>query len=235
MRWYRPNHEAHYDPNYTTLGEIGVLKRTLDRLQRVYGSHKHFPIWDTEFGYLTSPPKHRNKYPWVHPDTAAYYINWAEYIHWKDSRLVSFNQYLLHDPLPAKRSNDWGGFASGLLTFSGHKKPAYDAFRLPLYLPSTKTRRGHGLEVWGCARPAYFGLRDLPGTPESVQIQFEPRGSQTWTTVSTVPITNAHGYFDTHVVFSSSGTVRLVYTYPPDPRLPGGETVTSRRQQITVR
>src|SRR5436309_2188383 len=36
MRWYRPNHEASYDPQYTSLGEIGVLKRTPDRLQRVY-------------------------------------------------------------------------------------------------------------------------------------------------------------------------------------------------------
>ena len=64
MRWYAPNHELDPDPtngsitaDYTSLGVIGNLGRALDRLQRVYGSDTRFPIYDTEFGYITSPPK----------------------------------------------------------------------------------------------------------------------------------------------------------------------------------
>ena len=30
--------------------------RVLDRLQRTYGSATRFPIWSTEFGYITNPP-----------------------------------------------------------------------------------------------------------------------------------------------------------------------------------
>jgi hypothetical protein len=230
MRWYRPNHEAQYDPQYTSLGEIGVLKRTLDRLQRVYRSGKHYPIWDTEFGYITSPPKHRNKYPWARQDTAAFYINWAEYIHWRDRRLVAYDQYLLHDPLPPRASNDWGGFASGLLNFDYTPKPLYNAYRLPLYMPKTS---GNPLEVWGDARPARFALAELSSVPENVQVQWAPRGGG-FSTVATVRITNPHGYFDTRVRFPGAGTVRLMYTYPSgDPRLPAGQTVVSRYQNIS--
>jgi hypothetical protein len=235
MRWYHPDHERHYDPNYTTLGEIGVLKRTLDRLQRVYGSGTRFAIWDTEFGYITSPPKHDNKYPYVSPTTAAYYLNWAEYVHWRDPRLRSYNQYLLRDPLPALPSNDWGGYASGLLTYQGKPKPGYDAYRLPLYMPSTKAKSGQSLEVWGCARAAYFASKDAPDQPAQVEIQFAPSGSSSWRTVSTVKISDPRGYFDQHVVFRGSGTVRLRYTYPTgDSMLPDGTTITSRSQRLTV-
>ena len=63
MRWYKPNHEQNPDPvnhssttDYSSLGVIGNLTRALDRLQQTYGSRTRFPIYDTEFGYITSPP-----------------------------------------------------------------------------------------------------------------------------------------------------------------------------------
>jgi len=56
MRWYPPNREKFPDPNNTSLGQIGNLTRSLDRLNRMYGSHKRFPIYNTEFGYITTPP-----------------------------------------------------------------------------------------------------------------------------------------------------------------------------------
>ena len=105
----------------------------------MYGSHKRFPIYNTEFGYITTPPKHDSKKtPWVGQAKAAYYLNWAEYISWRNPRLISFSQYLLYDPLPARPGNDWGGFASGLLSYGKHKpKATYAAWRLPLYMPVT--------------------------------------------------------------------------------------------------
>jgi hypothetical protein len=86
MRWYPPNVEQPLAqprdfrtilPDYTSLAVIGNLERATNRLVRVYGSHKVFPIWNTEFGYITSPSKHDDRYPYVSPATAAYYDNWA--------------------------------------------------------------------------------------------------------------------------------------------------------------
>jgi hypothetical protein len=239
-RWYQPNVEAQPDPEYTTLAEISNLERALDRAMRVYHSHTRFPIWNTEYGYLTSPPKRSpdptNHVPYLNQTTAAYYDNWAEYISWRDPRLASFMQYLLSDPLPSIKDNDYGGFASGLLTFAQKEKPGYGAFRIPVYLPVTSSRRGSSLEVWGAARPAHWAMIDVPADPETVQIQFKPSsGGGSFTTVKTITLTDPHGYFDTHVSFPGSGTVRLSYTYPSDdPLLSPGDTVFSRNVSITL-
>ena len=105
---------------------------------------------------------------------------------------------------------------------------------MPLYLPSTSTRKGRKLEVWGDVRPASFAKLDT-GKAQSVLVQFQPGSKGAFTTVDTVAITNARGYFDTHLAFPSSGTVRLAWTYPTgDPLLSGG-TVYSRSVKITVK
>ncbi len=226
MRWYTPNHELNPDPvnhsstsDYSSLGVIGNLTRALDRLQQAYGSRTRFPIYNTEFGYITSPPKQSPdptasvKVIYLPPATAADYMNWAEYLSWRTPRLRSVEQYLLYDPLRPTRANDWGGFASGLLTWNGIQKETYDAWRLPLYLPVTTQRRGHALEVWGCVRPAAFGAMDS-GSPQTADIQFAPRSTGQYATVDTVPVSSDSCYFDRHITFPSSGTVRLVYTYP---------------------
>jgi hypothetical protein len=236
MRWYPPSHEAQPDPEYSSLGEIGNLERSLDRLERVYGSSKRFPIYDTEFGYITSPPKHRNQYPWVTQATAAYYLNWAEYIHWRDPRMQSFMQYLLYDPEAPNVSNDYGGFASGLLNYRGKPKPTYDAWRLPLYLPKTSTHAGGTLQVWGCVRPARYAILDGDGS-QAAQLQFKRGSSGTWTPIASVTVSSAGNcYFDTHVAFPGSGTARLSYTYTSgDPAMPANSTVYSRSVQVSVR
>jgi hypothetical protein len=229
MRWYPPTREVLPDPNYASLGEIGNLERTLDRLQRVYGSQKRFSIWDTEFGYITTPPKRDGQYEqstphyqlWPSQQTAAYYLNWAEYISWRNPRIASFFQYLLRDPLPSLRSNDWGGFASGLLNYNGSDKPTYAAWRLPLYMPATSARRGRALEVWGCLRPARYAILDT-GLPQTVRIQLRSQPGLAFQTIGSVTISNpdAGCYFDVRVRFPSSGSVRLNWEYPTlDPEL----------------
>jgi hypothetical protein len=231
-RWYPPNVEATPDPDYSVLAEIGVLTRGLDRVQRVYGSHERFPIWNTEYGYITGPPKHpTKKVPYISPAKAAYYINWAEYISWRNPRIESFAQFLLSDPLPALASNAFGGFASGLLTFKGAEKPTYGAFRLPVYLPVTSTRRGRSLEVWGSARPTYFSAF---ATEPFVSIELQSGSHGSFTTVKSVKITNPQGYFDTRVTFPSSGTVRLTWWYPPTVTDLQAVPVYSRYVKITI-
>ena len=236
-RWYPPNVERDASPEFTALAQIGNLTRALDRLTAVYGAHPHFPIWNTEYGYITSPPKHPSKrFPYVKQATAAYYMNWAEYISWKNPRIRSFMQYLLRDGEPATKSNDWGGFASGLENYLHRPKATYDAYRLPLYLPVTKLRRGRSAEVWGCARAAHSAMIDAPADPETVQIQFRPASGGSFTTLKTVTITDPHGYFDTRMSFPTSGTVRLSWSYPSDdPLLLPGRTVSSRSVRVSLR
>jgi hypothetical protein len=201
------------DHQYSDLPELGYLEGELDHLNAIYGSHSHFAIWDTEYGYRTKPPDHVG----VSQANAAYYINWGEYLSWKQSRVASFMQYLLVDP-PS------GNFASGLLFSNGTPKPSFDAFRLPLYLPFTTEKHGTRVEVWGDVRPAHLAR----GT-QAVQIQFQAGSRGAFKTLQTVTITNPRGYFDVRVHFPSSGSVRTVWAYP------GGPHIYSRTQKLTVR
>ena len=50
-----PNEPTPDEPDYAELAAIPTLEKTLDRLQRGYGSSTKFPIWSTEFGYQTAP------------------------------------------------------------------------------------------------------------------------------------------------------------------------------------
>ncbi len=150
-------------------------------------------------------------------------------------------QYLLYDPSPLNEP-EFGGFASGLIFYAGAQKPGYNAYRLPLFLPVTTTRRGRSLEVWGCVRPAHFASVDTRGTPQQVQIQFQRGSHGAFTTLRTVTITSPRGYFDLHMTFPAGGSVRLAWSYPPsDPLLtpsfitPGAQdTVYSRTVKVTV-
>jgi hypothetical protein len=213
------------DPDFADLPQVPKLERTLDRLNSIYGSHTHFPVWSTEYGFRTKPPDPREG---VSQNTAALYMNWAEYLSYKQSRLFSYSQYALIDQAPP------ASFDTGLLNPNGSQKPGYAAYRMPLFLPSTSTKKGRKLEVWGGVRPASFAKMDT-GQTQSVQIQFQAGGKGAFTTLATVPIKNARGYFDTHLAFPGSGTVRVAWTYPAgDPLLSGG-TVFSRTVNITVK
>lgn len=245
MRWFPPNdeedsyqppHFAQLKPNYASLATIGNLVRGITRAMQAYHSKRKFPVWITEFGYITDPPaKPSSKYPYHYPTptTAAYYDNWAEYIAYKNSRIVSFDQYVLQD----LKSTTGQGFPSGLINSNGTPKPGLAAFRMPLYLPKTSaSSSSQALEVWGGARPIHFVQIDEPGLPQHVNIQFEPKGSSTWVTVAVQPISSAEGYFDTHLAFPTSGSVRLQWTYPNDSLLAmSGTTVYSRTQSVTVK
>jgi hypothetical protein len=219
------------------MGQLGNLTSALDRLQHIYGSSHKFPIYNTEYGYQTSPPKlhydPKAKGYNVSLAQAAEYINQAEYISYKNPRVQSYDQYLLEDPAKPSPSNDYGSYASGLETWNGKLKPSYDAYRMPLWLPKTSPSAGQSIEVWGGARPAPFASLDTGGAPQTVAIQFEPSGGSTFTTVSTVTLTNPSGYFDTQVAFPGAGTVQLAYTYPAmDMLMSPGTTIYSRAVTI---
>jgi len=225
-----PVRDGRGDPDFATFPDLGNFASVLDRVNRIYGSGKRFPIYNDEYGYITHPPA-RSHYP--SQASAAYYINWAEYLSYKNPRVKSYMQYLLRDP--GATSGPYAGFASGLLTAGGAKKATYYAFNLPVYMPRTSFSRNQSVELWGDARPAPFMARD---GSQSVQIQLQARGRGAYQTVSTVKVTRSGGYFDIGMKFKSSGNVRLAYTYQAqDPFLPmgvAGTTIHSRSFPIKV-
>jgi hypothetical protein len=214
-----PNVPTPDEPDFAELAELPKLERTLDTLQRVYGSSTAFPIWSTEFGYQTTPPD--PEAGTVSPQKAAYYLNWSEYMTWSDPRIKSYNQYLWSDSPNAH-------FATGLFFVNGTPKPGFYAFRMPLYLPVSSTQKGHPLVVWGGAREAP-GVARRTHRRQIVQIQFRPGSSGSFTTIARVPITNPHGYFEVRETFPGSGQVRLAWS------LSRSQQALSRIADVTLR
>jgi hypothetical protein len=218
-----PDRVTPNEPDFAELAAIPQLIRALDAVQRPYGSSTRFQIYSTEFGYQTTPPD--TEAGTVSPTLAAEYINWSEYITWRQPRLASYDQYLLKDPAPA--GGPYTGFATGLYTYAGAPKPTLDAYRMPIFLPKTATAAGHPLEVWGGVRPAH-DAQLTSHRPQQVAIQFSPASGGAFRTVWTLPLTNPYGYFDVPLTFSGSGSVRLTWSYPHGP------TITSRTVAVTV-
>ena len=128
------------------------LERTLDRAQAAYGSHPALPIYSTEFGFQTNPPEAIARA--IDPVKAALYMNWSEYISWRNPRMRSYDQYLLTDPANA---NSLSGFATGLELVKPHTE---GHVLTPTGCRCTcrcrRPRAGHPIEVWGCVRPAHY-------------------------------------------------------------------------------
>ncbi len=74
---------------------------------------------------------------------------------WRNPRVATTMQFLLEDPNPRVNVPEFGGFAAGLEFFGGKHKPSYDAYRMPLYLPSTTQRAPPQPRGVGCVRPAH--------------------------------------------------------------------------------
>jgi hypothetical protein len=213
-----PNVRTPEEPDYADLASIPELEQTLDTLQRVYRSDARFPIYDTEFGYQTNPPE--TIYRAISPPLAAYYLNWAEYIHYQDPRIRTYDQYLLSDSPTAS-------FATGLEYANGAPKASFYAFRMPLYMPSTSASPGTSLVVWGCARPADVAAKQT-GKPQRVALQFQTRSKGPFKTIRTITLTDPNAYFDVLQSFRQSGLLRSSWQYP------GGETIYSRTVALTI-
>jgi hypothetical protein len=214
-----PNVATPYEPDYADLPSIPRLESTLDEAQAVYGSAKRFSIYSTEFGYQTNPPEKIARA--ISPELAASYMNWAEYISWRDPRIASFDQYLLTDP-------PGGNFATGLYFANGAPKAVFYAFRLPIFMPIRTAGSGQSLELWGGVRPARYA-RSLTNAPQVATIQFKASGAAAYKTLRSVSVTDPYGYFDTRVTPPGSGTLRLAWTYPRGPE------IYSRTVSVTVR
>ena len=203
------------DPDFVYLATIQRLTRFLDRVTGVYGAASRYPIYSTEYGYKTNPP-----FPGGAPvNVAATYLNWAEYLSWRNPRLRSYDQYLLEDPSAKAHSE----FVTGLEFTNRQPKPSFYAYRLPIYLPLTRQPHGHGLEVWGCVRPAHS-----VHTPGPAEIQLQRTSGGPFRTIQTVAVSGTNCYFDVVARFPSGGIARLAWSYPRGP------TIYSRTVAITA-
>ncbi len=185
-------------PDWVTLADLPKLEHALDGLQRLYGSGRRLPIYLTEYGLETNPP--RMTFP-ITPALQASFLNQAEYLAWRDPRVAAFSQYLLSDA---------SSFASGLEFADRTHKPSYAAYQLPIWIPQP---RGRTIEVWGCAR----GENNIasPGA-RAVEIELDGRG------LRTVQLSPSSCYLDIRVTLPHSGRVRLVW------RRPDGREILSR-------
>lgn len=200
--------------DWVPLANLPNLERALDLVQRAYGSARRMPVYLTEYGFETNPPRADFT---TTPALQAAYLNEAEYMAWRDPRVRVMTQYELQDPPPIPGSSG-SPFASGLVFANGTKKPGFDAYRLPLWMPQVRFGPGGSLEVWGCVRPAKR-IRRQDVRPVEIQLQGR--------TVRSVAVHNPTGYFDVRVRFPRGGLVRLVWRYP------GGRTIYSRSVPIT--
>ncbi len=129
-------------PGQISIGNAGVLKRLLARGARRGAIPRRLPIWYTEFGYQSNPPDRRLGVPYARQ---AEYLNQSDAIAAADPRIAAVAQYLLVD------DRDVFGFQSGLRRHGSLKrKPAYAAYRLPLWVQ----RRGRRVAAYGQVRPA---------------------------------------------------------------------------------
>jgi hypothetical protein len=170
-----------------TIGaRTGLLPRGLDRR-----------IYFTEFGVSSNPPATRMAVPLA---TQAEWINQADYIAYRDRTVRSVAQFGLEDDTSFGRNT----FQTGLCFPNGDDpcfpKPAWDAYRLPIYVLD----RGRNVLVFGQVRPLRGSAR------ASVQIQNRADSSQPWRTVQTVE-TGAAGYL-LRTLPAEDGEWRLAWT-----------------------
>ncbi len=128
-------------PQDATIASLGRLNPVLDAAAR-YGripQAARARIYFTEFGFQSNPP---NRGGVISTAQQARYLNWSEAIAYANPRVRSFANYELQDPGAEV-------FNTGLLFLSGREKPAYAAWRVPLYV----TRVKRGVRIFGGVRP----------------------------------------------------------------------------------
>ena len=194
------------DPDFVYLATLSRLTRFLDSVTALYRAPVRYPVYSTEYGYRTTPPVPGG----VPLAQAPAYENWAEYISWRNPRLRSWDHYLLVDPPTGGPSK----FVTGLEFADQAPKPTFNAYRMPIYMPSTAQRAGGKLEVWGCVRPAYHVPR-----PRHAEIQLQAGGRDSFKMLRSVGLTGSSCYFDVMVRFPSAGRVRVAWSSPRGPTI----------------
>jgi len=213
------------DANFVPLARIGRLERFLDGTFRTYGVRRKIPLYFTEYGYQTNPP---DPYQVVSPDQQAAYLNDADYVAWRNSRVRSVAQFLLFDSPPDPRYKPgqfgyWDTFQTGVLYASGKPKPSYYSYRMPIWIPHPRSRPGQLMFVWGQVRPA----DQLASQPVSVEWRPASRGGR-YRQVAVAHTVADTGYLTVRVPVRGTGYVKLAW------RSPSGQVLHSRAVAVTL-
>lgn len=205
--FFHPPAAGSPDPNFVPLANLHRLEHGLNRIFRVYRVRRRIPIYLTEMGYETDPP---DPFQLVTPAQQAVYLNQADYMAWRDPRVRSVAQFLLFDSGPDARYPSfsfsyWDLFQTGLLFFDGKPKPAFYTYRMPIWLPVARVRRGQRVLVWGQLRPA------AAAGPQHADIQWRPPGGQ-FRTIAGATTDNPGGYFTARVPVPRTGTIRIAWS-----------------------
>ena len=143
-----------------TIASIGRLEKLLDEAARKRRLPRDLPIHYTEYGFQTDPPDGLFGVSLAHQ---AAYLNESDWMAFRNARVRTVAQYKLADDRAVS------SFQSGLRFWDFRAKPAYDAYRLPLWV----RRRGETrLRVWGQVRPP------AAGDVSRVELQNAPFGSR---------------------------------------------------------
>lgn len=208
--FYGPDHPV--GAQDITVEHANRLERLLDAGARVGALPRALPVYYTEYGVASKPP---NPIGASLADQALF-INQSDYIAYNDPRIAGVSQYALHDP-PGPHHI----FNLGLRFGDYSPKPAYGAYRLPIYV----RRRGGNVVVWGQARPADHSQ------VQSVVIESDTgSGFQVAATALTQNpdgTSNAESYF-TYVLPGGASRYRLTWTAPDGTLLTSREATPGR-------
>jgi hypothetical protein len=193
-----------------TIASIGRLERLLDAAARLGRAPDDTPIYYTEYGFQTFPP---DKLFGVTLAEQSRFINESDWMAWKNARVRSVAQYKIVD------EPNVANFQTGLRFIDDRTKPAYQAYRLPIWVV-----RGDGeVGVYGQIRPA------APNASEEVLIQRSDDEDGPFITVGRFDVTSLRGHF-TAVAQGAGGFWRARWI-PAG----GGAAVTSRVAQPATR
>jgi hypothetical protein len=162
---------------------IKRLASVLDLAAKAGRLPAHLPIYNTEFGIQTNPP---DIFVSTTPQAQARIINEKEEFAYRYSRLKSHSQYQLYDDpgRPGPPAVKWSGFQTGLRFANGTKKPAWQAYKLPIVVRKSKANR-RSVVIWGRIRPVF----------KARFVQLQRRAGARFVDVGARFKTNALGYF----------------------------------------
>jgi hypothetical protein len=196
---------------WITMYNLGTIERQMNQIFASYGKRRAggVPLYATEYGFESNPPN-----PFVRNSAGqqAAWINQGEYMAYSDPYVRSFNQFELIDSPPNKSQKPgsyayWTtSFQMGLLFNNLKLKPAYSAFRIPIFLPQPV--HGRRVLVWGQLRPANHS-RTQYGT-----IEFARSGSKSFRRLTVVATRNREGFLLTRVGIPGPGAVRIAWRNP---------------------
>jgi hypothetical protein len=187
--------------NDATIRSLGRVTRALDRARgkgRIAGGR--LPIWNTEFGFQSSPP---DRFASKLSRIPGYMAESELWLSLRNRRVASYSQYTMTDT-PLRGGGDvFGTWQGGLRYADGRpKRGVYNGFRLPIFV---RQLGPSAVEVRGAVRPG--------GRGSVVQVQQRRRGSGFEDLGGPITVSNEQGYFSARFRIGQAGSRTFRFRY----------------------